>query len=204
MRMFKMTRHNERSLTLVELLLVTSLMAALSLAVYQSLSNGLEVWKRSRHVSTEGDVLIFFDRLGMDLSRAMDFSLFRFEGADRSITIPTIVNAPLGRRGSREVEYVLQQPGLARYVFRHDRGEITRESAHYGRALKKEFGPPTSIVTNVTSVLISSFDLIDGRLVKHGAMDHDLPDYVRVVVGFKDDTGGAREFERMFEVPAAR
>lgn len=198
-----MMKRNTRALTLVELLLVAGLMAALSIAIYQSFSNGIDVWKRSQHISTDEDVLIFFDKLNTDLTHAMNFSLFEFQGGDRSITIPTIVNVPLSRLGSRDIEYFSQQPGLVRYSFSYSRGEITREVAYYGRAMKKEFGAPAVLVKNAVGVRFSYEDLTERKLSKHGVLDHTLPDYVRVQVEFKEDSGEAREFQRLFEVPAA-
>ncbi len=192
-----------KSLTLVELLLVTSIMAALSIAIYQSFFNGIDVWKRSGRVSTEEDVLIFFDKLNNDLARAMNFSGLEFEGQDRSVEFPTIVNVPLTRSGSREISYVFQQPGMVRYLFQYERGELSREVAYYGRALKKEFGAPRIIVRGVAGVDFSYEDSVDGRLEKHGPLDHTLPDYIRVRVQVKDDTGEAREFQRIFEIPAS-
>jgi len=192
----------QRSLTLVELLLVTSIMAALSIAIFQTFFNGIDVWKRSLRVSADEDILIFFDKLNNDLAHAVNFSGFTFEGAERSLTVPTVVNVPMTRSGSREIEYVFQQPGMVRYSFRND-GELTREVAYYGRALKKEFGAPMIMARGVAGVDFSYADSVDGSLEKHGPLDHTLPNYVRVRVQVKDDTGEVREFQRVFEVPAS-
>ncbi|HSV43921.1 MAG TPA: hypothetical protein VLJ10_05135, partial [Candidatus Bathyarchaeia archaeon] len=79
---------NKISFTLIELLLVASLLSLISVSLYQALSNGLRVWQYTRRLSVEEDVMIFLDKLSADLRNSFDYSLFFFDEGKNYVSFP--------------------------------------------------------------------------------------------------------------------
>src|SRR3989338_2632588 len=68
---------SKKSFTLIEMLLVTSLMAMIGLAVYHSLVNGMKIWDASTRYTAEEDVALFFDKISQDIRSATNYSLIK-------------------------------------------------------------------------------------------------------------------------------
>src|SRR5437773_11479335 len=107
---------SKKSFTLVEMLLVTSLMAVIGLALFQSLANGLKVWNISTQHAMEDDAAIFFEKISGDVRDAMDYSLIKFDGSKNKISFPTIVRTLSDPRLSPQPDYI-SQIGKVEYEF---------------------------------------------------------------------------------------
>ncbi|MBF0594381.1 MAG: hypothetical protein HQL22_05370 [Candidatus Omnitrophica bacterium] len=138
--------------TLVEILLVTTLIAGLSLAIFSCLSNGLRLWDRSRLLMVEEDAAFFFDRFSSDVRNSYPFSSLLFSGTEHELAFPTVVLAPADRAGSRAAEGYADGLGRVQYMFEPVRGELVRRQANYSQALRAVWGESRVMVTGLTSV----------------------------------------------------
>lgn len=138
--------------TLVEILLVTTLTAGISLAIFTCLSNGLRLWDRSRSLMIEDDIAVFFDRFSSDLRNSFFLSTLSFEGSEFRISFPTVVMARTDSAGSRAFEGVADGLGEVQYLFDPGRQSIVRRQANYSQAVRNVWADERELVKGVSRV----------------------------------------------------
>ena len=84
--------------------MVSVLFAVISLAVFNSFSNGFKLWARSQHLIVEGDIAIFLDKMDEDLRGVVTISGIPFTGSSAQLSFPAIILAPTDQNGSRSKE----------------------------------------------------------------------------------------------------
>jgi len=192
----------QRGFTCIELLLVTALMASLSLAIFLCLSNGLKLWQRTQQALLQEDVAIFFDKFSGDLRNALNFSTLAIDGQEYSFTFPTIVWMRADRGSARAKEEFIDQYGRVRYAFDAGAGILTRQQANYSQGVRKAWGDLAgqALLRGVTEVRFKYY--YSGRKSDDFSTEakDGLPSGVEVDVRFKD---GAEErtVKRFFPVP---
>ncbi|MBF0570107.1 MAG: hypothetical protein HQL18_04980 [Candidatus Omnitrophica bacterium] len=138
--------------TLVEVLLVTTLTAGMSVAIFSCLSNGLRLWDRSRLLMVEEDVAFLMDRFSGDVRNSFPFTALAFSGGEHEVSFPTIVMGRTDRAGSRAAEVYGDGLGRVRYSFDAGSGILTRRSANYSQAVNDSWGEPQVMVKGLTGV----------------------------------------------------
>ena len=138
--------------SLLEMLLVTALVASISLAVFLCLSNGLKLWKKMQAVRTAEAVTVFFDRLAVETANAFLFSTLSVEGEISALTFPTIIYAMTDAKSSRVDEVAGEQIGVVRYFYDEVSGQIVRQQADYGRAVHGNWQTPVQVAPGVSSL----------------------------------------------------
>jgi len=86
-------RH-KRGFTLIELIIVISVLSVVSLAVYTSFSNGINIWQRANEKSAEEDMDIFLDKFAADLKNSFKFTGIDFSGREDGLEFPVLLNSP--------------------------------------------------------------------------------------------------------------
>lgn len=138
-----------QGITLIELLLVVSLMAGISLTLYNAFSAGLKIWHRHQKLVVEENIAIFFDKLSHDLRNVYYYSLIAAEGSYDHFSFPAIIlTVKDDRLQKEEVDYV-EQLGKVKYSFRLLDKTIYRQKAGYSDALNKSFGPGEPIAKGI-------------------------------------------------------
>ena len=93
-----------RGFTLVELLIVASLMTFISGVIVATLTGGFRVWARAADYGTyEQASLIALEELRRDLSSARRFALIPFEGEHDQMSFPTVRRAAGEATGPEEL-----------------------------------------------------------------------------------------------------
>ena len=64
----------KKGITLVEILLVASIMTFVGLGIYKTFTSGITVWKWIEANRPDGEVLIFFDKVSSDLRNYCDIA----------------------------------------------------------------------------------------------------------------------------------
>ncbi len=150
-------RSSRRAFTLVEILLVTTLIAGISLAVFSCLINGLRLWDRSRVLMIEEDAAFFFDRFSSDVRNSFPFSTLAMVGAEGTLAFPTIVMTGSDRAGSRSAEVLSDGIGMVQYVFSISTGELSRLQANYSQGLRGSWGEPRPMIKGLKRVRFKYF-----------------------------------------------
>ena len=191
---------NRLGMTLIEILIVVSLISGISIVLYGSLSNGLKVWEKSQETIVEEDVVVFLDKLAVDLRNIMPVSNINMIGNQIGLSIPAIVWIIADANSDFiEGEYI-QQIGLVNYVFDSSNHKIIRREADYGSALSGEFLIERSIVSNVINLTFEYYYYTDqGEMISDVILDV-IPAGVKVHIEIEAQ-GQTKFINRYIEIP---
>jgi prepilin-type N-terminal cleavage/methylation domain-containing protein len=191
-----------RGFTLIEMLLVSALLATLSLAIFLCLSNGLKLWQRTQQALLQEDAAIFFDKFSGDLRNAFSFSTLAIDGQEYSFAFPTVVWMKADRGSARSAEEYVDQLGRVRYAFDGAEGTVTRQQANYSQGMRKVWNDtaPQVLLRGITEVSFRYY--YSGRKGDDFSTEAKggLPSGVEVVVRYKEGQE-ERTAKRFFPVP---
>lgn len=191
---------NKKAMTLIEVLVVVSIIALLSFAIYTSLSSGIRVWRRSQNVVLEEDIVLFFDRVSRDLHNAFEYSLIKFEGKEDSMSFATIVQVlPDANSGFSQDEYI-EQIGKVEYSFDGNNDILLRKEANYSQAVKEKFAAERPVLRSVERVRFRYIYYTDEGEFLSSEMLKTLPAGVEIEVTFSD-TKGKRVMRKFVDIP---
>ncbi len=183
-------------MTLLEVLIVVSLIAMIALALYHSLTNGLRIWDKSRQLVVEEDVAIFFDKIRHDLDNTFWYSKIKFEGTEERCSFPTIVHVALD---AERMSYQ-DQLGNVEYYFDGLAKKIYRRQASYGEALNGEFGPPQILAKDISRVKFQYIYLTEDEAKYSEQVLEVMPAAIDIEVEFSD-RDGRRSFHKVIDIP---
>ena len=193
------TRGN-RGMTLLEILLVTALISMVSLAIYNSLANGLKVWERVQGVVVEEDAMIVFEKITNDLRNSLIFSLIKFEGHEYRFSFPTIVHTPADTALRLEDGEYMDQIGQVEYYFDLTNRGFYRRQANYSQALQYQFGPPQLLIKGVESVKFRYYYLTDKEEIVSDSSVEVFPSTVEIEITISDKDG-PKTLRKFINVP---
>lgn len=180
------TRYLLSAFTLIELLIVIVIISFISLAIYATLSRGIDIWQRVSQVRVEEDVNIFLDTFSRDLKNAVEFSGIDFRGDKGFLEFPALCyNRQLKMNTPGKISYYYRD-GLFRQArdisqVYDDKDGLVREALKDVKSLrfgyyiydeeKKEYGweeesPAGHIPLAVRLELELKDGAIDGRFVR--------------------------------------
>ena len=175
-----MIKH-KKSFTLIELLLVVSILAMISLALFNSLADGLKIWERSRKFVVHEDVAILFDKIGGDLRNCFSYSKIPFVGKVNRIRFAARVKD----LKTMDQNQLAEKIGGVEYYFDSTQKSLYRRQASYGRALKGEFREGRALLNSVESLRFSYYYAQGKEIILKEEAD-SLPRAVGVEVQFWD------------------
>ena len=187
--------------TLVETLLVVSMIAMIGLTLYATLSSGVKLWQRGQQFVAEEDISIFFDKIGGELRNSFEYSLIQFKGREKEISFPTLVRAPLYST-KKDKGFYADQIGRVEYYFDSSKKQLFRRQADYGQALAGDFDRERPLLNNIESVQFNYFylDFVAGRPERTTVMDA-IQIMVRIDVEFVDEKGQKRILNKIVALP---
>jgi prepilin-type N-terminal cleavage/methylation domain-containing protein len=89
-------QRSRNGFTLIEVLVVTVIVAVISLAIFSTLDSGLKIWRRVHATSADEDMAIFFLRLGSDVHNAFSYGNQTLAGTSSEVEIPSSEVTPAG------------------------------------------------------------------------------------------------------------
>jgi prepilin-type N-terminal cleavage/methylation domain-containing protein len=191
-----------RAFTLIEMLIVASLLSVTGLAVYHAIANGMRVWEYSRRYSSQEDIAIFFEKITADLQNVYQSSLISFDGKAQNIFIPTIVRMPADQ-GSPDKGQMIEQMGAAEYYLQAGKRTIYRRQNNYSQALKnKKNIQARALSDSVTRLHFSYFVVEDGELKLKKKLSDEIPASVQIEIDFVEVGGNVRHLQRMINLPS--
>ena len=99
-------RNDNRALTFIELIIVTSLVAVIALAFYGMLGRGIQVWHLLKERVPAEDVSIFFDRFTTDVANSARCSGIGFLGSKSRVELVTsVISRAMGIRTAGKAVY---------------------------------------------------------------------------------------------------
>lgn len=187
----KLFAQSKIGMTLIEILIVVSLISMVSLSLFTFLSQGLQVWKKSQEFRVEQDVALFFDRLTDDVRNLLLYSVLPITGNESEISFSGIVHS-----GDLQEEQI----GVINYRFDFDKNVVWRRQADYGESLRKEFSAEREVLSGVKKVRFTYVYLTDIDVVKSRSMYDNLPHSIEVEVVLADKYG-ERVIKKIIDLP---
>ena len=80
-----------RSFTLVEMLIVLSMVSLIGIAIYGTLSNGVRIYKRLSQAEGQEGIAVFLDRFAYELRNTFPDNAIIFQGEERLLSFATRV-----------------------------------------------------------------------------------------------------------------
>lgn len=192
---------NRRGMTMVEVLLVASMVAMVTLALFNSFVNGIKIWERSRQLVLEEDIAIFLDKFSVDLRNAFDFSKLPAKGSTYKFAFPTLIHTLADPRAGLPPQEYIDQIGMVEYYYDSTANALFRRQANYGQALRDQFGPPYKLAGHIDSVQFHyHYYIDDGEKVSDGILDY-VPSAVEIEIGFSYKPGERRVIRKFINVP---
>lgn len=188
-----------RSLTLVEILITTVVLVLASMAVYSTLSNGLNIWKRANKISkSEKDIRLNLERIISEIRNTYKFSEIPFEGSRDSVFFPALI------RNEDSHQY---EVGQIKYIFDPDKGALFKEKRNYSQVYLDAEGEAEIVASNLESVTFSFcyFDSVPGLYKWKDDWEKEeqdtLPKAVKIRFLFKENGKKAEGVETVIPVP---
>ncbi len=192
-----------KAYTLIEMLLVVSLMGMTGLAVYHAIANGIRVWEYSRRYSAEEDVAIFFEKIAADLQNSFSYSQISFDGRPEKIFFPTIVHVPVDKKIAGKSNEMVDQMGGVEYFIQKGKKTIFRRTASYGQATDHKFSEARALASPVQSLRFTYIYFVDGERQVKNSLKGSLPVSIQIDVDFLEVGGHVRRFTRMINLPVS-
>ena len=186
--------------TLMEMLLVTTLVSVIGVAVFSALNNGLKLWARGIGLGHEGELAIGLDKIGEDLRSTVPVSGIAFKGSGERCAFPAVVLTPADKKSSRAEEDIVDQIGAIEYRFEPAEGKIYRRQANYSQALKKQWGPDQEIISGLEELMFHYYFSTDKGFLTKSEADEKIPAGVIVEVVLRGDQA-QRRLKRFYAVP---
>ncbi|MBU1852696.1 MAG: prepilin-type N-terminal cleavage/methylation domain-containing protein [Candidatus Omnitrophica bacterium] len=188
------TGYSKRGFTFIELLIVTAILAVISLAIYTTFNNGIKIWQKVNTRMSEQELDIFFEYFSSDLRNSFSFTGIGFLGKEDSLQFPTLVDSK--RLGSKTVGQVI-------YSYNSMAGIIDREERDFSQIYADRRGIITQSLDNVKS-LIFQYYFYDEKEKEYiwyeKCLEEKIPLAVRMILEFNDNSQGGK-FTKTISIP---
>jgi hypothetical protein len=179
-------------------MVVSVIMALISLVIFSTFNNGMKIWQRVQKLSLAEDCDIFLDRFTQDTTNAFYFTGISFKGTSDRLLFPGFVQSQ--RMNKRTV-------GQIQYSYDQDVQLLTRSQADYSQALSGEELSVRSQLSNISKCSLRYYVFDPERKVYLWAEEYTpstvkpvLPRAVRLVLEIKDGAN-VRWINRTVEIP---
>jgi len=115
-----------RGLTFIELVIVTSMLAVVGLALYATFSAGLRILKKTQAPIAEEDMAVFLDKFAVDVRNSHAVKPLLFHGTKETVEFPTLV---AGREGGNRT--------IGKVIYLHENDLLKRQELDYSAAYTK-------------------------------------------------------------------
>ncbi|MFH0738722.1 MAG: prepilin-type N-terminal cleavage/methylation domain-containing protein [Candidatus Omnitrophota bacterium] len=182
--------------TLIEMLIVAAMVSIVSLAMYATLNNGLEIWQKVNNQIPESELGLLFDRLTFDLKNTLRFEGIKFNGERNKFSFATLINFPFVKR---------MTVGEASYIYEEGQGILSRAQKDFSQVYSKEDNPASDTLSNIKSLKFSYY-FYDEQTKEYLWLEDwskkGLPLAVRLELEF-DNGKDTSKFTKTVSIPAS-
>ncbi len=187
-------------LTLVEMLIVASLMAVTASAVYSLLSSGLKVYSRMGDYGNNLDVNIFFSRFSEDVKNMFFYSNIEFSGTGERMAFASFHKDDLAPEEDGPARF--NRLRRITYLFNPAQKTISRRESNYLGLQPGDNGGEFILAKNIHACRFEYFYYDhQGKLTSASPNSpRDIPMAVRVTVDFRQKNNNC-SLTRTVEIP---
>lgn len=192
------SRLKARGFSLLELLLVLTLVPVVSFTAYSNLSSGIKLWNSLNRPIIEEELQLFQNKASRDFLSAICFSTIPFQGDAETTSFVSIIKAPAELGGERGI-------GQVTYGYDASLRAIVREEKDYSQFSNDKPGRKLPVLDGVNSCSLS-YLVYDDQAREHVWSDvwagkaNEAPAAVRFTYSILRE-GQARDTEETFYVP---
>jgi len=192
--------------TLIELVLVTAILAVIGMAVYGTFSNGVNIWKKVTEDNVVEDVNLFFEKISVDLRNSFKLTGIRFKGGRTQISFPSRMKY----RGKDGIENTI---GQVSYSLDKKREVLKRTKKNYSEVYLKGAGSSQILSENIKSLQFQYY-IYDENYKKYSwvtrwqerddtfgiQVEEKLPLIVKIKIGIPSENG-EQTFVKTVQLP---
>ncbi len=199
----------KKGLTLVEMIVVVSIIATVATAIIGIIHGGIKMWQRGMVVRKDVDVRIFFERLTGDLRNISLFSRMKFQGSGNAVSFPVLAEGDFRPTFEKEANQGqrLIQIMLVEYKFDPYKKSIIRKESDFLQISGKRKGRIRVALDNVASFKVRYYypseDDESELVARRVAVEGKIPNLVKIELTCSSDTDERKTFNELIEVPIA-
>lgn len=192
---------HKKGFTLIELMLVTAILAVVGMVLYGTFASGVNIWRRVSQPSVTEDISLFFKNISYDLRNSFKMTGIKFRGGERQISFPTRIRY-------HDTDGIEDSIGKVTYSFDRRKGRLYKKQANYSEIYRKKPGRKRMLVEGISSLRFQYF-IYDPKEKKYswGAhwqerddpfgeeIEDNLPLVVKIEIGIPKKEG---QFEQKF------
>lgn len=197
--------------TLLELMIVSALMAVVVLAIHSAYRQGIRLWTRLQYAGIDKEkVILVVGRISKELKNTFNYTedKIRFAGTKESISFPALIKEMDTSAGTSE-PYVISKPGRISYSLDEDEEVLYRQQFKYSEAFQdKKDITRRKMLGRVTSLTFSYYQYNEEdkeyRWQEEWDEEDMLPYAVRIEIKLKGESDDKEETViRTISIPAA-
>lgn len=132
--------------SLLELLVVSGLLAVISMAVYSGIDGGVRIWKRVEASVGELDLILGWKKIRKDVVNAIPFRPIGFHGNTVGVSFPGLITV----KGAEDTTHT--EVGRIRYLFDGVAHQLCREETRYADTAGKSIASCRPVVSGVDTI----------------------------------------------------
>jgi prepilin-type N-terminal cleavage/methylation domain-containing protein len=186
--------------SLVEMLIVLSIITVLGTTAFMMLSSGLDIWKKATRMSIDHDLRIFVDKLKQDLGAISKYGGIRIRGTKTEMTFPCYIVSAYDPPWLGEQESDLRQINEVAYKYENSHDTLKRS---YRKLYEHDFVTKT-LLRDISSFSFSYFYRQDDKesLKEYDKLNEGIvPKFIKINVKYFVLDKKQKEFSEMIEVP---
>ncbi len=196
----------KRGFTLIELVLVTAILAVIGMAVYGTFSNGLNIWVKVTEESVNEDIYLFFEKISVDLRNSFKLTGLRFKGGKTKVSFPSKIKY----KGEDGLENTI---GEITYYIDRKKKTLMRREANYSEVYRKKPGFVRILSENISSLQFKYY-VYEEKYKKYAwvtdwqlsdeffgeVVEETLPLVVKIEIGIPGEKG-EQKFVKTVQLP---
>jgi len=197
---------SKRGFTLIELVLVTAILAVIGMAVYGTFSNGLNIWEKVTEDSVTEDINLFFEKISFDLRNSFKLTGLRFKGGKTKVSFPSKIKY----KGEDGLENTI---GEITYYIDRKKKTLMRREANYSEVYRKKPGFVRILSENISSLQFKYY-VYEEKYKKYAwvtdwqlsdeffgeVVEETLPLVVKIEIGIPGEKG-EQKFVKTVQLP---
>ena len=189
------TLRKNKAFTFIEIIIVTLMLAFISLGMYGLLNNGINIWKRVNQGSSLEDLNLFLERFTSDVRNVAVTGNIKFQGHKESLELPTLFASP--RLGN------IITPGKVAYSYDRQSGTLNRLQLDYSELYRQsgDYNPKSVAHIESLSLEYYLFDTSKREQVWLAEWSEEaLPSAIRINFDY-DDGAQILHFTKTVAIP---
>jgi hypothetical protein len=170
-----------KGFSIFELLLVSAIIPALSLAIYALFSSGIKIYQRINRSLPFEEINFFLDNFKQDLKNTFYFKEIAFQGEPQKLSLATFVY---------DISFQEKLPGKVVYVYEPYKKSFIRQEFSYPQIFSATSHPRVKALKNIDNLEFKYYYYkkeTNEFLWEENALDGKIPLAVRIEFVFKDE-----------------